>query len=249
MSDYFIFGENDDAVDTRAYNAQVYRRNIVTMHPYQYNSNEIPGGNGDIFIPLDRFPNYTERYQVVINSANAESDSDAFINALFAKRGYQTLKDSFDTSVYTIAVLNSQFDIETVRERDVFKMNIEFNRKPQRFLNSGRSNIAVSSGDILDNPTNFPSKPRIFFKGNGTMTFSNGGNSYYFDYDGPGDTGYICVDCESMECYQWAYQQNRNTYLELGDNNGFPMLHPNGTIVSITEDMTDVLIAPRWWKI
>lgn len=267
MSDYFIFGNTD----TRRFNAQVYRRNTETITAREFIVNSVPGKNGDVIQSTDRFPNREQRYQVVVNSANAEQDMNDLINDLLSYSEYQTLNDSFDTDVYMQAFLKDNFEVETVRERDVFKANITFNRKPQRFLVSGDTPIEIAadnSSHQIASQTMFPAKPLIIFKGYGLITFvSSIIGTEYIRVSDTGKSTDLCIDCEKMEFYEYGSASNTlNEYIRVRSTNSnagkvkpFPVLSPlvrnsNGmatgySYFTFATTFSEARVIPRWWKV
>ena len=247
-TDYFIFG----GVDTRTYNAKVFRPNVETVGPQLYTTHEIPGRNGDILLPKGRYPNRRERYSILCTGANAVQHMDDLKNALLYQTGYQRLTDSFDTDVYYQAALTDQFDIEYTRERDAAKCRITFNRKPQKFFVSGDSytSIRIGFNDTEDlktvtirNPSMQAAKPYI--------RIYNFADVLINDFTIHNDQGaYAYIDCETEEIT--ASVASFVDSITFSDS-GFPVLRPGENTITLTrtngQRITTVEIMPRWWKL
>ena len=239
MSDYFIFG----GVDTRTFNAAVYRQNVETVGPQLYKVYEVPGRNGDILLPEGRYPNRQERYNILITGTNTVQNMDDLKNALLAITGYARLEDSFDTDVFYSAALLDNFDIVYDRERTAAKCLITFNRKPQRFLKSGENAISFPASDNIINPTLFAAEPLIEFTGTGTFivgdTFITASNIYGWKY----------IDCQEKTCYK--NDTDCSDRIEFSPNNDYPKLSPGATYIGLVEggDISSLKITPRWWKL
>lgn len=238
MSDYFIFG----GVDTRTFNAAVYRQNVETVGPQLYKVYEVPGRNGDILLPEGRYPNRKERYNILITGTNAAQNMDDLKNALLAITGYARLEDSFDTDVFYSAALIDDFDIVYDRERTAVKCLITFNRKPQKFLKTGEH---YTFGHNIENPTLFISKPLIRVTGDGSITI--GDQTIDVGY-GTSLTGETWIDCETKECYGGNPTEDRSAYVRFF-NNDYPVLAPGWTALSWSSGVTDLAIIGRWWKL
>lgn len=242
-ADYFIY----NGIDTRDFNAQVFRPNVETVGPQLYTTHEIPGRNGDILLPKGKYPNRRERYHILCTGNNAAQNMDDLKNALLYQTGYQRLTDSFDTDVYYQAALTDQFDIEYTRERDAAKCQISFNRMPQKFLVSGDTQISynASYGDTftLVNPTFIDAKPLITLFAAEDKEF--GINDTIVSVDS--DTVHT-IDCESYEILD-LYGRNADQSVHF--SNGFPVLKPGNNVITLNDpdNFMVVYITPRWWKL
>lgn len=242
MSDYFIFG----GVDTRTFNAAVYRQNVETVGPQLYKVYEVPGRNGDILLPEGRYPNRQERYNILITGTNAAQNMDDLKNALLAITGYARLEDSFDTDVFYSAALLDNFDIVYDRERTAAKCLITFNRKPQRFLKSGETAIHISSSDNIINPTLFEAEPLIAFVGSGTFVVGN--TSITVSYM---PNSWIYIDCQAKTCYR-SNGNDCSDKITFSPINDFPKLKADtATYIAYVEGehIGSISITPRWWKL
>lgn len=137
---------------------------------------EIPGRNGEFALDNGRFKNIEVSYPAF----NFEPDDyDSFVqnlsdfrNAICSLRGYQRLTDTFHPDEYREAVYIGGLEIKPIKYNTASEFTIVFDCKPQRWLTSGETEVAVDSGDTLTNPTLFESSPLLEFKGYGTIEFN-----------------------------------------------------------------------------
>lgn len=250
-ADYFIY----NGIDTRDFNAQVFRPNVETVGPQLYTTHEVPGRNGDILLPKGKYPNRRERYSILCTGTNAVQHMDDLKNALLYQTGYQRLTDSFDTDVYYQAALTDQFDIEYTRERDAAKCQIAFNRMPQKFFVSGDTRITIAQGgssgpsyvhQTITNPSIFKAKPLIQINAYGILRFDDWEISNTDVYN-------AYIDCASYEIYRQD-GKDYSSYVTISGGD-FPVLDAGDTTFEV--DHLDghsnyypwVGITQRWWKL
>ena len=136
---------------------------------------EIAGRNGSFALDKGKFENIEVKYKVGIVD-DSESDfadrvSD-FRNWLCSKVGYCRLEDEYNPNEYRMGVYSSGVELE----HDLLiagEAEITFNCKPQRWLTSGETAVAVADGGTLDNPTLFPSSPLLEVYGYGKINIGN----------------------------------------------------------------------------
>lgn len=97
----------------------------------------IPGRNGDLLFDNGRYKNVERRYIVQVKGIDV---AHALMNDLLNKVGYYKLTDEYDTSYYYIARLKSAPRI-TEFVGDAVKMEIVFDRMPQRWLATGKDMV------------------------------------------------------------------------------------------------------------
>ena len=132
----------------------------------------IPGRNGAFALDKGHFENIEVSYPAGI-FADTEADfaqavSD-FRNFLCSKRGYCKLSDEYNSGEYRMAIYKSGLEVTPTMLR-AGEFTITFECKPQRFLTSGDTASAVTSGGTLTNPTLFPSSPLLELSGYGNLT-------------------------------------------------------------------------------
>lgn len=133
---------------------------------------EIPGRNGSIAIDQGHYENVTVVYTIINNEASLadfRTKIDAFRNAICSQKGYQRLADSFHPDEYRLAMFVDGMEVKPINYTAAAEFEIKFNCKPQRFLTSGESEVTVTTGDELYNPTQYEAGPLIEAVGYGTI--------------------------------------------------------------------------------
>ena len=132
----------------------------------------IPGRNGDFIVDNGSFENIEVTYRVFNQEKNLDDFRTKLGNlrsALASKVGYQRLTDTFHPTEYRMAAFIDGVEITPIKYNTASEFEIKFNCKPQRFLTSGESKISVTSGDTINNPTLFESRPMLEVKGYGNI--------------------------------------------------------------------------------
>lgn len=131
---------------------------------------EIPGRNGAFALDLGYWNNIEVKYTAVNyeeDFATFSSRLRAFRNALASKKGYQRLEDTFHPDEYRMAILSDGLEIKPIMYNTAAQFEIKFNCKPQRYLTSGETEITVTSGQTITNPTAYDASPLIMSQGSG----------------------------------------------------------------------------------
>lgn len=134
---------------------------------------DIPGRNGSFARDNGRFNNIIVEYTAGM-FGDAQTDFaegiSEFRNALCASVGYCRLEDDYNPDEYREAVYKSGLDVSPELMGRAGEFKITFECKPQRFLKSGEiAQIIAASGDTLENPTRFASRPLLEVTGYGTI--------------------------------------------------------------------------------
>lgn len=124
---------------------------------------DIPGRNGAYALDKGRFNNIQVTYPAGMY-ADTEADfaqgiSD-FRNWLCSRKGYARLTDDYNPGEYRLAIYKSGLEVDPAQLL-AGEFTITFDCKPERFLTSGETAEAVTSGGTITNPTLFESKPII----------------------------------------------------------------------------------------
>lgn len=131
----------------------------------------IPGRNGKFNMDLGYFDNIKVTYPATLvagDTTDFASGISAFRNFLCSKKGYCRLTDDYNPGEYRMAVYRSGLEVdEKVLQAGEF--DITFDCKPQRFLTSGETSTAITSGASLTNQTLFEAKPLIEAVGYGRI--------------------------------------------------------------------------------
>ena len=135
----------------------------------------IPGRDGDFILDHGSYKNIKVTYPAFCVSSTYSAfitNIDNFRNAIASKVGYQKLSDTFHDTEYRMAAFISGLEVNPIMYNSGAKFDITFECKPQRFLTSGETETAISSGNAITNPTLFESSPLLKVKGYGTIRFN-----------------------------------------------------------------------------
>lgn len=233
MRDHFIF----DGVDSRDFQIWAFERNTDDAPNRVYDQLNIPGKSGTVLIDGKRYGNGTISYSCVIYQ-HGEQNLDEFRNFLMSRTGYRRLEDTFHKDEFYQAVFLESFS--PTKSDGMVKFNLNFSRKPQRFLKAGELAETFDADGTIFNPTYHPSQPLIRVTGTGTLEV--GGTSITIS----ASSGYTDIDCEIMECFRDA--SSRNEYVSFSGND-FPILEPGANGVVLGSGITRVRITPRWYRL
>lgn len=200
----------------------------------------IPGKSGDLVIEQNAWENVDITYSCILPQA-WQSDFDAFVAALHAKKGYQTLTESMHPGYFRMAVFSEAISPKITRQYTGGSFKLKFNAQPQMYLNSGQVATTLTETGTITNPTLYPSKPllKVYGAGNlgiGGMTITIASPGY----------SYVYIDCEAMDAYNGATPLNNKITLS---SNDFPVFAPGTNNISLGSGITRVEITPRWWTI
>lgn len=131
----------------------------------------IPGRNGAFALDYGRFENIEVTYNCGIagdDDADFASAISDFRNWLCSRNGYVRLSDDYNAGEYRMAIYKSGLEV-TAENLKAGEFPVVFECKPQRFLTSGETAVAVTSGDTITNPTLFDSRPMVEVTGYGNI--------------------------------------------------------------------------------
>lgn len=222
------------------FGVSVFRVETDTAPAREHDMISVQGRSGDLFFDRKRYPNQVVSYFVFCVGQNAEQHCSDAKNFLLSQVGYKRLEDMDFTGEYRMACVSDEIAPVITRSRDMFKFQIEFNCKPQRFLESGLDTITLTANGQITNPTLFSSQPLMRVYGAGAL----GVGSQTITITQADE--YTDIDCELMDCFKGL--SNRNMYVRFTDYN-FPVLSPGITNFSLGEGVTRLEVTPRWWKL
>jgi len=164
------------SVNLSTYNAFAIYCNIFDRPERDVEVVSVPGRNGDLIFDNGRYKNLDRVYTIQVTGvANAQN----LINALTKAIGYQELEDDYDTTVYYMARLKNRPRVVQFVGNAVL-LTVTFDRKPQRWLKSGRdtaitgtyigtvnyySTLAPVIEIVIDNVSEDDVLPRIYIPG------------------------------------------------------------------------------------
>ena len=136
---------------------------------------QVPGRNGAFALDQGYYENIEVTYPGFNYEPNMADFCDqlaGFRNAICSQKGYQRLSDTFHPNEYRMAVYSEGLEIEPMKYNTASNFKMKFNCKPQRYLTSGETELTVTSGQTINNPTLFDSSPLLAVKGYGTIQFN-----------------------------------------------------------------------------
>lgn len=164
-----------DGTDSRNFGVYITGSGVYNAPEREVEMISIPNRNGAFALDKGRFENIEITYPAGIY-ADTEADFAEAIsdlrNFLCSKRGYCRLTDEYNPNEYRMAIYKSGLEVEPALLR-AGEFEITFECMPQRFLTSGETEITVSNGQTITNPTRFDAKPLIKAIGDGSIKFNN----------------------------------------------------------------------------
>ena len=163
-----------DGEDSRNYGVYITGEAVYNAPERDVEMITIPGRNGSFALDNGRFQNIEVSYPAGIfadTEANFRQAVSDFRNFLCSRKGYVRLQDEYNPDEYRMAVYKSGLEVDPAMLK-AGEFTITFDCKPQRWLTSGESEVAVDSGDTLLNPTLFESKPLLEVEGYGSIGFN-----------------------------------------------------------------------------
>lgn len=168
---YFTY----DGESSRDYDVYLTGTGVFNAPERAVDMVEIPGRNGNYALDQGKFNNISVTYKAGIVDYSESDFADkvsAVRNWLCSKVGYKRLSDDYNPNEYRMAVYRSGVNIEHEDLR-TGTFEITFDCKPQRWLTSGETAVAVSSGDTITNPTLYEATPLLKIVGYGDLLFNN----------------------------------------------------------------------------
>ena len=168
---YFTF----DGETSKKYNTHITGAGVFNAPVRAVEMVNIPNRNGAFALDQGYFENVELTYEASIVADTpaefAQAVSD-LRNWLCSKKGYCRLEDDYNPNEYRMAVYKSGLEVEPFLAR-TGKFDIVFDCKPQRFLKSGETAVAVANNGTLTNPTLFEASPLLQIWGYGNININN----------------------------------------------------------------------------
>lgn len=211
---------------------------IYSSPERNYESIEIAGRNGNLLFENDRYKNVEHRYPLIITE-DFNTNYAALKAYLLSKRGYNEMYDTFYPDEYYLASFK-RFD--NVKQKflhgTIGTCELIFERKPQRFLKSGKNQYEFTVSGSLNNPTEFDALPLLRVYGSGTLTVN--GTAIVIDTS----QTYLDIDCDLQE----VLQAGGNLDITL-TNGVFPKLTSGENTITKGNGISKVIVTPRWWTL
>ena len=115
---------------------------------------EVPGRNGDVILPRNRFKNIEITYPAFIPKA-FQNNAQNIRNWLRSAKTYARLEDTYDMAHYRLGLASGVQSFEPANRNDASNFEMVFDCKPQRFLKTGETESHVSpdaheeTGDLV----------------------------------------------------------------------------------------------------
>lgn len=207
-----------------------------------YETVTIPGRNGDLLIDTGSYGNVERSYNISCGSVggNFTTLASAVSNFFNSGVGYLRLEDTYEPNHFFLAKFKGPGNIGNVLNQ-AGVAQVTFDRKPERFLKSGDTNVTITSNQAITNPTIHPAKPfiKVYGTGAGTIVVNN----YKIEFTQINSFVYVNSDIEDV--YKDAMNMNHTAKVFTG----FPILKPGVNNISFTGAITKLEIKPRWWTV
>lgn len=167
-----IFG----GVDSSEYGIYITGEAVYNAPERDVEFIEVPGRNGSIAMDKGRYNNISVTYPAGTFGKTQEEFRESlgeFRNAILSQVGYQRLEDSYHPEEYRLGVYASGLEVSAVGQGQAGEFELTFECKPQRFLTIGDYPIPIDSGEYLQNPTPFESRPLLEVEGYGVILFND----------------------------------------------------------------------------
>lgn len=135
----------------------------------------IPGRNGEFAQDQGRFENITVTYPAFYQATSLSSFAQNLANfraAMCSQIGYQRLTDTINNTEYRMALFVDGINFVPAKDDTFATFDLVFNCKPQRWLTSGETAVAVANNGAITNPTLFATRPLLAVKGYGAATMN-----------------------------------------------------------------------------
>ncbi len=266
-----------DGVDSSSFGVFISGEGVFGAPARRGEMISIPGRNGSLFMDEGVFENIPGKYPAFIGTKDEVEFREklaAFRSAILSRGNYKKLSDTYHPDEFRLAVYRSGLEVEPEEYNRSGKFELEFDCKPQRFLNSGEIRQLFFSNGTITNPTLFESSPLIRVTGNGTVAIGENGKYRFIVSNNPGT---ITIDSEIMEAYlpagtlyPWTdeegdqiaqeldiglelmdgsnYPTNMLSYIEFVDS-VMPKIPPGEQPVRMSPTISALEIVPRWWRL
>lgn len=136
----------------------------------KYTAYDVPGQNGSAYILQDAWHETVQAYEISVKSPVANFKTIA--EWLHSADGYAQLSDSYDSSIYRMAVVVDPFDVENSLNR-AGRALVQFRCRPERFMVTNDIEVATPTATSISNPTAHVALPLIRIDGQGYPSMIN----------------------------------------------------------------------------
>lgn len=172
LNNSIIFG----GIDSANYGIYIAGNAVFNSPERDVTMIDVPGRNGQLTLDNGRFMNIEVTYNAFVTGDNSNDIADnirGYRNAIGSLIGYQRLEDTFHTDEYRQAIFRNGIEVEPAIYQTGGYFDITFDCKPQRFLTSGETAVAVANNGTINNGTKFEAHPQLQIWGYGAVTLTD----------------------------------------------------------------------------
>jgi phage-related protein len=219
---------------------------------------EVPGRNGNIVIPTGSFQNYTQKYQVFLDSkylGGLEAAMPKVVDWLLGHDGYQKLEDSYFPDFYRMAYYTGGSEFVSFFN-EYGEGTLTFNCAPEKYYKYGLNPIDIpSTGKTIYNPTSFDALPIIeVYMGVGSATGQISVNARHVTVSNDPDVVIapeatdipMILDVKNHQYYMKELQHLYNAGV-VGDYNNLKLT--KASTITWSGNIHAVKVIPNWWTI
>lgn len=213
---------------------------------------QVPGRNGDLIVDNGGYKNLSVKYDLRIAADNIRgiNNPDDFSHAfekaanwLQPTNNYFVLEDSYNPGYYRMGCIKSAISVKT-KHPLIADFSVTFSCKPYRYRVESEE-IEITENTTINNEENAESLPLIRVYTNvvydsETETdhyFSIGDNTFHVK----NINGYVDIDSDMMNVFKGTTAMNNNYYSDT-----FPSLMPGSNVVALLQNVSKLVITPRW---
>ena len=204
-----------------------------------YEEVSVPGRNGTLLFDEGRYENIDVSYDVAIR--NDGVNLDGFRAWIQSFSSYVRIEDTYHPEEYRLGIPKGGLSPKMSQGNKNGRLTVTFNCKPQRFLKIGEIGTPYATDVTLFNPTHYDAQPLIRVYGYGdlgigdeTVTITSHSLSY------------IDLDCALQDAF--CGSTNANQYVTLSGTE-YPVLKPGSNGITLDNNISSVIIYPRWWTL
>lgn len=144
---------------------------------------DVPGRNGSVYLLQNAWSEVVQSYEVSAKSPVASFKGVA--EWLASANGYAILQDSYDPTIYRMAVCVNPFEVQNSLNR-AGRALIQFNCRPERYIANAQNTVINSGASAsIQNSTNHEAHPLLKIEGQGypSMLPTTDRTAYTTEYD------------------------------------------------------------------
>lgn len=235
----FIF----DGVSSDDVKALIQGRPVIEAPLRKVSWKSPQGVDGDIPIDEGAYNNTKMDLLMLTDGTDAIVDRQALYNIIDTRGRYKEFIPYFDPDkIYRVMLTESTQFESPYHFRGKQSVGVKFTVKPYKYLVKNDPVTFTATGGQLTNPTNYTSQPIIRIKGTGPVTLKVNGEDFSI-IDLP---NVITLNSERYIAYQ---EDSNGIPTSMNDKvkmREYPVFKPGVNEVSVTGNVTEIYIQPRW---